>query len=152
MATVAVYAGAIVVTFLFVLMLAQPEGHSFYDRISWGKLPSLLACLSGVALAAAIIWAVSQTPFDQMAVAANTGDTARSTLAEQHVAILGGRLFTKHLIAVQVAGTLLLAALVGAVAMATHGGDTPGGVIGRRRMNQRPDTAATQGSGWGDWA
>ena len=35
-ATVAVYAGAIVVTFLFVLMLAQPEGHAYYDRVSWG--------------------------------------------------------------------------------------------------------------------
>src|SRR5213076_1345606 len=29
-ATVVVYAGAIVVTFLFVIMLAQPEGHSPY--------------------------------------------------------------------------------------------------------------------------
>ena len=42
-ATVAVYAGAIVVTFLFVLMLAQPEGHAFYDRISWGFTPRLRA-------------------------------------------------------------------------------------------------------------
>ncbi len=51
-ATVAVYAGAIVVTFLFVLMLAQPEGHAFYDRIGWGlrrdwwvlSLRSVLPC------------------------------------------------------------------------------------------------------------
>ncbi len=34
--TVAVYAGAILVTFLFVIMLAQPEGHAPYDRITWG--------------------------------------------------------------------------------------------------------------------
>ena len=34
-ATIVVYAGAILVTFLFVLMLAQPEGHAFYDRVSW---------------------------------------------------------------------------------------------------------------------
>ena len=34
--TVAVYAGAILVTFLFVLMFAQPEGHASYDRITWG--------------------------------------------------------------------------------------------------------------------
>ena len=37
-ATVAVYAGAIVVTFLFVLMLAQPEGHSFYDPGSFPRI------------------------------------------------------------------------------------------------------------------
>ncbi len=34
-ATIVVYAGAILVTFLFVLMLAQPEGHTTYDRRSW---------------------------------------------------------------------------------------------------------------------
>lgn len=34
-ATVVVYAGAILVTFLFVLMLAQPAGSAFYDRLSW---------------------------------------------------------------------------------------------------------------------
>ncbi len=34
-ATVVVYAGAILVTFLFVLMLAQPEGKASYDRVSW---------------------------------------------------------------------------------------------------------------------
>src|SRR4051812_48543374 len=45
-ATVVVYAGAIVVTFLFVIMLAQPEGHSAYDRISWGGLPKVLAVVT----------------------------------------------------------------------------------------------------------
>ena len=34
-ATLVVYAGAILVTFLFVLMLSQPEGHTSYDRRSW---------------------------------------------------------------------------------------------------------------------
>jgi len=118
-ATVAVYAGAIVVTFLFVLMLAQPEGHSFYDRISWGKLPSLAGCLAGAGLAAILVGAVAQTPLDQLATATSA---TRSVLNEEHVANLGGRLFTTHLVAVQIAATLLMAALVGAVAMAAHGG------------------------------
>ena len=39
-ATIVVYAGAILVTFLFVLMLAQPQGQAFYDRISWEGLLS----------------------------------------------------------------------------------------------------------------
>ncbi len=34
-ATVVIYAGAILVTFLFVLMLAQPKGKAAYDRVSW---------------------------------------------------------------------------------------------------------------------
>ncbi len=118
-ATVAVYAGAIVVTFLFVLMLAQPEGHSFYDRISWGHWASLLSCLAGVGVTALIVWAVART--DLAGLAHVTVD--RSLLADEHVAHFGARLFSKHLIAVQVAGTLLLAALVGAVAIASYGAD-----------------------------
>ena len=38
-------------------------------------------------------------------------------LAPQHMAHLGGELFSRYLIAVEVAGTLLLVALVGAVAI-----------------------------------
>ena len=39
-ATIVVYAGAILVTFLFVLMLSQPEGHTSYDRRSWEPMIS----------------------------------------------------------------------------------------------------------------
>ena len=42
-------------------------------------------------------------------------------LTEHHMARLGGYLFTRHLISIEVAGTLLLAALVGAVAIAIQG-------------------------------
>ena len=42
-ATVVVYAGAILVTFLFVLMLAQPEGKASYDRVSWEASISAVA-------------------------------------------------------------------------------------------------------------
>ncbi|MEX0977483.1 MAG: NADH-quinone oxidoreductase subunit J, partial [Pirellulales bacterium] len=38
-------------------------------------------------------------------------------LAEEHMAHLGARLFSTHLVAVEVAGTLLLIALVGTVAI-----------------------------------
>jgi NADH-quinone oxidoreductase subunit J len=69
LATVAVYAGAIVVTFLFVLMLAQPEGHSVYDRLGWGWLPTLCASLAGTSLAGMI--AVSAAA----GVARNDGNT-----------------------------------------------------------------------------
>ncbi|MCL4192968.1 MAG: NADH-quinone oxidoreductase subunit J, partial [Thermoguttaceae bacterium] len=43
-ATIVVYAGAILVTFLFTLMLAQPKGRAPYDRISW---EALLSATSG---------------------------------------------------------------------------------------------------------
>jgi len=125
-ATVAVYAGAIVVTFLFVLMLAQPDGHAFYDRVGWGKVSQFVGCLTGMLVAAAIVWAVMEP--GAIAALVSTGD--RAVDHPQHVASLGGQLFTRHLAAVQAAGALLLAALVGAVAMASHG-------TGTRGLNQR---------------
>ena len=116
-ATVAVYAGAIVVTFLFVLMLAQPEGQAFYDRISWGGTPAGLATMAGLLFVVATVWSVwSLDPAP--GEVASTDPNVVKVLDEQHVAALGGMLFSKHLITIQVAGTLLFAALVGAVAIA----------------------------------
>ena len=138
-ATVAVYAGAIVVTLLFVIMLAQPEGHSFYDRVSWGKIPSLLGCIAGVGLSALIVGAVAATPLAELASEAPRNNT-QDVLVEDHVAALGGHLFTKHLINVELAATLLMAALVGAVAMAAHGSARQDGLGGQEaQMNDLDD-------------
>lgn len=184
-ATIAVYAGAIVVTFLFVLMLAQPEGHAFFDRISWGRAPRLIAATTAVCFA--IVIAASLFEVDEAEIAAQTrlrdelggliaqteachlraltisdsddyrilrlrvaapmdlreginnqaselvrladqtvpGDQSFrvniefvDVLADRHVANLGGRLFSRHLIAIQVTATLLLVALVGAISIA----------------------------------
>jgi NADH-quinone oxidoreductase subunit J len=120
-ATVIVYAGAIVVTFLFVLMLAQPDGTAFYDRLTWGRLASLLAAGAGSGLWAAVVALVSDpSPWQEKSVPTPEA-LAAGTLHEQHVARLGAELFTRHLLAVEVAGTLLLVALVGAVAMVLSG-------------------------------
>jgi NADH-quinone oxidoreductase subunit J len=119
-ATVAVYAGAIVVTFLFVLMLSQPEGHAYYDRISWGTLPSIFGTLAGIGFIVLTVAAVVKiTPIAGGSEPAEV--VAKQTLEPQHVAALGAQLFSRQLVAVQVAGALLLAALVGAVAIAQAG-------------------------------
>jgi NADH-quinone oxidoreductase subunit J len=52
-ATIIVYAGAIIVTFLFVIMLAQQTGMSTYDRLS--REP-LLACCGGGLLLASLLY------------------------------------------------------------------------------------------------
>jgi len=54
-ATVIVYAGAIVVTFLFVIMLAQQTGLASYDRQA--REP-LLACIAGFAVLGAVQYAL----------------------------------------------------------------------------------------------
>ncbi|WP_425615864.1 NADH-quinone oxidoreductase subunit J [Anatilimnocola sp. NA78] len=148
-ATIVVYAGAIVVTFLFVLMLAQPEGHSAYDRISWGWFPGVLSVFAAASLVAMLTFSlgglrqqavaesvaihnreVAAAKLDKQRVAADSTSEeiaaanpakANLTLDSNHMARLGGYLFTRHLVSVEVAGTLLLAALVGAVAIAIQG-------------------------------
>ena len=125
-ATVVVYAGAIVVTFLFVIMLAQPEGHSSYDRLTWGGLPKLLAVVTAGLLLGILIMQLSrlkneahQPQSDEAMQAGRAHLTAdNGILATKHMANLGRHLFSEQLIAVELAGTLLLVALVGAVAIA----------------------------------
>jgi NADH-quinone oxidoreductase subunit J len=118
-ATVVVYAGAILVTFLFVLMLAQPEGKAPYDRVSW---EALISAVTGVVIVGVLSMSIGKalSPADQPAtqIAAPTdADLTAGILAPRHVARLGGELYGRHLLAVDVAGMLLLVALVAAAAI-----------------------------------
>lgn len=115
-ATVIVYAGAILVTFLFVLMLAQPEGRATYDRVSWEASLSAAAGMMIVGVLSVTIGGVFarvEAPAVP-SVAPTAADRADNILAAEHVVRIGQELFGQHLIAVEVAGTLLLAAIVGA--------------------------------------
>ncbi len=109
-ATIIVYAGAILVTFLFVLMLAQPAGHAFYDRVSWGPWVSPIAITCGAAMAFGLGWLLLSTRWPTPRAASNLADP-------NHMARFGAQLFSRHLLSVEVAGTLLLVALVGAIAI-----------------------------------
>lgn len=130
-ATIVVYAGAILVTFLFVLMLSQPEGHAWYDRVSWSSVGSGVAVLVGVALLGLLASRLSGLDGDLVTkqVAKSPPTLAakeklaapRDVESPDHVARLGAQLFTRHLVAIEIGGTLLLVALVGAVAIAIHG-------------------------------
>lgn len=136
-ATVVVYAGAILVTFLFVLMLANPK-QDYYDRISW---EALLSASAGAVMVGVLTMQLTKTfsPGEEAAAAqplppAPTAEAlADNVLATQHVAHLGGRLFSRHLIAIQVAGILLTVALIGAVAVVAHSRSrlAEGGIAGR---------------------
>lgn len=118
-ATVVVYAGAILVTFLFVLMLAQPEGKAPYDRVSW---EALISAVTGIAMVGILSMTVgrvfSPAELAKQPIGPPPAEMlSAGILAPQHVARLGGELFGRHLIAVEVAGVLLLVALVGAAAI-----------------------------------
>ena len=121
-ATVVVYAGAILVTFLFVLMLAQPEGKARYDRVSW---EALISAVTGMVIVGVLSMTIGRVfspaeppPHPIVPVAKEV--LAAGILTPQHVARLGGELFGRHLIAVDIAGMLFLVALVGAAAIVGH--------------------------------
>lgn len=125
-ATVIVYAGAIVVIFVFVIMLAQQSGATAYDQRS--RRP-LMATIAAFALLAAIVGALRAgggtggatvstmpavefgNPFSQL-----PPDTKPQVMGQLHA--LGRSLFGDYLFAVEIAGTLLLIAMIGAIAVA----------------------------------
>lgn len=136
-ATVIVYAGAIIVTFLFVLMLAQQAGATNYDQNS--RQPGV-AAFTGFVLLGALLFVllpskeqtagrpttgfVSLAP--QVAPVAQSPDqpemprSTSATTAENFGTMrgLGRSLFGDYLFAVELAGTLLLVASIGAIVIA----------------------------------
>ena len=144
-ATIVVDAGAILVMFLFVLMLAQPAGLAPYDRVSNEPLVAAVAGAVLLGLLSLVIGRLSaetsaccRLPSRAAALTATpAGDRPAADgaaappapvdpLATDHVARLGGELFGRHLLAVEVAGVLLLVALVGSIAVVSRHGDPSG--------------------------
>lgn len=132
-ATIIVYAGAIVVTFLFVIMLAQPNGAARYDRAS---REAIMSCLTGLLLGGVLIGGIHQVMRTEgrgatageaarpsAAIVANVAGDLSSTVQVapgEHVRGLGKTLFLDHVVGVEITGVLLLAAVVGAMMIAGH--------------------------------
>ena len=147
-ATVIVYAGAVIVTFLFVIMLAQQSGAAGYDQKS-GQ--SLMATISAFVLLGAVAMTLQQDKLEigvPVVVAKAKSDVASAASSENMISMtpspetkapakpgnllsaadpdhavgdlkgLGRSLFSDYLFAVELAGTLLLVASIGAIALA----------------------------------
>lgn len=110
-ALVIIYAGAILVTYVFVIMLAQQNIRAPYDAQSRDPL---LGCVAGFVLLAVIAAALfNGSTQPSVSALADPGSTLN----------VGTRLLTKYVVAIQIAGVLLLAALVGAIAIARRKAD-----------------------------
>jgi NADH-quinone oxidoreductase subunit J len=169
-ATVIVYAGAIIVTFLFVLMLAQQAGTTNYDQNA--RQPGIIA-FTGFVLMGALLFAITppnvvagksagssepktgfvslapkqaaasevSTPADSVAQSPLSGGVMPNALTSLPPPVaeesrppqstsgatsetfgtmrgLGRSLFGDYLLAVELAGTLLLVASIGAIVIA----------------------------------
>jgi NADH-quinone oxidoreductase subunit J len=143
--TVIIYAGAIVVTFLFIIMLSRHPGNAPYDRRAREPFLATLAAflLLGVLLFTLDDWALGGSRPSRGALQSTTAANAhylplRSTAGfvpllpgddrypyshmldtdTSPLRALGRTFFTDYLITIELAGTLLLVAGVGAVAIA----------------------------------
>jgi NADH-quinone oxidoreductase subunit J len=105
-ALVIIYAGDILVTYLFVIMLAQQPGSPVYDRSAREPFAAVLA---GFVLMGAVAGQAS---------ALNMGASAPAVPMDiGSTAAMGALITTKYVVALEIAGILLLISMVGAIAL-----------------------------------
>ena len=109
-----VYAGAIMVLFLFVVMLLNvPREEPAPPAISalLGPTGMRLGVVLSVLLAAEVVWAISR-------IGINWFGQEPSATSVSSVALIGKALFTRHAFAFEATSILILVAMVGAVLLA----------------------------------
>jgi NADH-quinone oxidoreductase subunit J len=112
---VLVYAGAIMVVFLFVIMLLN-LGHPSELADARGSGWKLAAGLVGLALLAQVFALTRVRVSEQLALP--PGAIARDVAREGAIAPIARPLFTEYLLAFELTSILLLTAIVGAVVLA----------------------------------
>jgi len=117
-ATMIVYAGATIIIFLFVLMFAQQGDLTTYD-VRLNK-PALAAVIGAIFLGTIVLSVQAIPESDKVAGNAaiarplsQSGEIEPSSTAR-----LGRSMFTEYLFMVELAGTLLLVATIGSIAVA----------------------------------
>ena len=110
---VLVYAGAIMVVFLFVIMLLN-LGHASELADARGLVPKLIAGAVGLALLAQL-FAISRPELAERFLVAEALRPGTVAAARGAVVPVADSLFREHILAFEVTSVLLLAAIVGAV-------------------------------------
>jgi NADH-quinone oxidoreductase subunit J len=105
-ALVIIYAGAILVTYLFVIMLAQQPGSPMYDRSAREPFAAVVA---GFLLMGAVA--------GQAGALSNGATPAPTSSIIGGTAAMGAIVTTKYVVVLEVAGILLLVSMVGAIAL-----------------------------------
>ena len=133
-ALVLIYAGAILVTYVFVIMLAaqaSSDGEPSADELQ--SREPVASCALGFGIMALLLYVI----FDRAPAALTTpGDAfAASRTADLSVRGLARYLFANHLVNLELAGVLLTMAMVGAI------------TIARRRLWSEQPSDQTGGEG-----
>jgi NADH-quinone oxidoreductase subunit J len=121
-AQIIIYAGAIMVLFLFVVMLlnAPQEDGAEWDRTHPLRRPGIarVGILLAFVLVAELAWALAKVVELEGPVGARADGAAVSSVRE-----LGRILFTDYAFAFEATSVLILVAMVGAVVLARREGD-----------------------------
>lgn len=118
-ALVIIYAGAILVTYLFVIMLAQQPTTTLYDQNAREPFAAVLVgfALVGIIAGHASTSRLSTKEQSQLTLASDANASGVSELATSNTLSLGALLFTRYVVVVELAGILLLVSMVGAIAL-----------------------------------
>ena len=109
-AQVLVYAGAIMVVFVFVVMLLNLGENDVQERRSMGAAAA--SSLLGGVLAAELLYVIRSQPLH---------DSVLQPVDNDAMAPMANSLFTENLVAFEVTSVLLLVAVIGAVVLAKRG-------------------------------
>ena len=124
---VIVYAGAIVVLFLFVIMLLGVDRREAIDRDPLPGQRLTAICLGVLALVEVLLLARGKWPHGPRTVSGPLGSPAAN------IRLVGKSVFTTYLLAFEVTSALLVIAVVGAVVLARRprpAADEPGAPLG----------------------
>jgi len=127
-ALVIIYAGAILVTYVFVIMLAQQSTPPEYDVQAREPVFAVLAGFVLVASLVGVMVSSQGVAANASAVAADTSSKGGTVIAEapstektwSNTLSLGTELMTTHVVAFEAAGVLLLVGIIGGIALATR--------------------------------
>jgi NADH-quinone oxidoreductase subunit J len=117
---VIVYAGAIVVLFLFVIMLLGVDQREAVERDPLPAQRPIAICLGILGLAEVLLLARGRWPTGARSVSGALGSPA------DNVQLIGRSVFTTYLLAFEVTSGLLVVAVVGAVVLARRPRHAPG--------------------------
>ena len=109
---VAVYAGAIMVLFLFVIMYLQLERDT---ALGYGRLPQRIV---GVVAPLVFIGLLLYLAFSQQVGPGQGGAMLAEVAAQGHTEALGQHLFARFVLPFEIVAVLLLAAMIGAIVIA----------------------------------
>jgi NADH-quinone oxidoreductase subunit J len=107
-----IYAGAIMVLFLFVVMLLNAHTEDDIPKAAIGPRALKIGVVLSLLLGAEVVWALSR-----LGVTSFSSDPA-AIASISSVAQIGTQLFTTHAFAFEVTSILILVAMVGAIVIA----------------------------------